>query len=37
MGFDPAGGAPDVLTKKVQAEVSKWVDVARQKNIKVEQ
>ena len=37
MGFDPAGGAPDVLAKKVQAEVGKWVDVARKKNIKVEQ
>jgi tripartite-type tricarboxylate transporter receptor subunit TctC len=37
MGFDPAGGAPDVLVKKVQNEVSKWVEVARQKNIKVEQ
>ena len=36
MGFDPAGGAPDVLAKKVQAEVGKWVDVARKKNIKVE-
>ena len=36
MGFDPAGGTPDVLVKKVQNEVSKWVDVARQKNIKVE-
>jgi tripartite-type tricarboxylate transporter receptor subunit TctC len=36
MGFDPAGGAPDVLAKKVQAEVDKWVAVAREKNIKVE-
>jgi tripartite-type tricarboxylate transporter receptor subunit TctC len=36
MGFDPAGGPPDVLTKKVKNEVSKWVDVARKKNIKVE-
>jgi tripartite-type tricarboxylate transporter receptor subunit TctC len=37
MGFDPAGGAPDVLTKKVQDEVSKWVDIAGKKNIKVQQ
>jgi tripartite-type tricarboxylate transporter receptor subunit TctC len=37
MGFDPAGGAPEVLAKKVQNEVSKWVDVASKKNIKVEQ
>ena len=36
MGFDPAGGAPDVLSKKVQNEVAKWVDVASKKNIKVE-
>ncbi len=36
MGFDPAGGPPEVLTKKVQNEVAKWVDVARKKNIKVE-
>lgn len=36
MGFDPAGGAPDVLTKKVQNEVSKWVDIASKKNIKVQ-
>ena len=37
MGFDAAGGSPDVLTKKVQNEVSKWVDVASKKNIKVDQ
>jgi tripartite-type tricarboxylate transporter receptor subunit TctC len=36
MGFDPAGGSPDVLSKKVQNEVSKWVEVASKKNIKVE-
>jgi len=35
MGFDPAGGAPDVLARKVQNEVSKWVEVAKQKNIKI--
>jgi tripartite-type tricarboxylate transporter receptor subunit TctC len=37
MGFDPAGGAPDVLTRQVQNEVSKWVDIAGKKNIKVQQ
>jgi tripartite-type tricarboxylate transporter receptor subunit TctC len=37
MGFDPAGGAPDVLSKKVQTEVAKWVDIATRKNIKVQQ
>jgi len=35
MGFDPAGGAPDVLAKKVRDEVAKWADIARQKNIRV--
>jgi tripartite-type tricarboxylate transporter receptor subunit TctC len=37
MGFDPAGGPPEVLTRKVQNEVSKWVDIAGKKNIKVQQ
>jgi len=36
MGFDPAGGAPDVLTKKVRDEIAKWTDIARQKNIRVQ-
>ena len=36
MGFDPAGGAPEVLTKKVQDEVGKWTDIARKKNIRVQ-
>jgi tripartite-type tricarboxylate transporter receptor subunit TctC len=36
MGFDPAGGTPDVLTKKVRDEVAKWTDIARQKNIRVQ-
>jgi tripartite-type tricarboxylate transporter receptor subunit TctC len=35
MGFDPAGGAPEVLAKKVRDEVAKWADIARQKNIRV--
>src|SRR5207249_204165 len=35
MGFDPAGGAPDVLMKKVRDEVAKWTDIARQKNIHI--
>ena len=35
MGFDPAGGAPDVLVKKVRDEVAKWTDIARQKNIHI--
>ena len=36
MGFDPAGGPPEVLVKKVQNEVAKWSDIARQKNIRVQ-
>jgi tripartite-type tricarboxylate transporter receptor subunit TctC len=36
MGFDPAGGAPEVLAKKVQDEVGKWTDIARKKNIRVQ-
>jgi tripartite-type tricarboxylate transporter receptor subunit TctC len=37
MGFDPAGGPPEVLSKKVSDEVAKWVDIAQKKNIRVEQ
>ena len=36
MGFDPAGGPPDVLVKKVRDELAKWSDIARQKNIRVQ-
>jgi tripartite-type tricarboxylate transporter receptor subunit TctC len=36
MGFDPAGGAPEVLSKKVRDEVAKWTDIARKKNIRVQ-
>ena len=36
MGFDPAGGTPEVLTKKVRDEVAKWTDIARQKNIRIQ-
>jgi tripartite-type tricarboxylate transporter receptor subunit TctC len=36
MGFDAAGGPPEVLAKKVQDEVGKWTDIARRKNIRVQ-
>ncbi|HEY3075850.1 MAG TPA: tripartite tricarboxylate transporter substrate binding protein [Burkholderiales bacterium] len=35
MGFDPAGGASDVLVRKVRDEVAKWTEIARQKNIHI--
>ncbi len=37
LGVDPAGGEPDVLAKQVESEVGKWVKVATEKNIKIEQ
>jgi len=36
MGFDPAGGSPEVLAKKVRDEISKWSGIAREKNIRIE-
>jgi tripartite-type tricarboxylate transporter receptor subunit TctC len=36
LGLDAAGGAPDVLAKTVQDEIRKWVDIARDKNIRIE-
>ncbi len=36
MGFDPAGGPSEVLVKKVRDEVAKWTDIARKKNIRVQ-
>jgi hypothetical protein len=36
LGVDPAGGAPEVLSKQVETEVAKWVKVATEKNIKIE-
>jgi len=37
LGIDAVGGAPDVLAAKVQAEIRKWADIVRAKNIRVEQ
>jgi len=36
LGLDAAGGAPDVLATTVQREIRKWVDIAREKSIRVE-
>ena len=36
MSFDPAGGPPEVLAKKVRDEISKWSGIAREKNIRIE-
>jgi tripartite-type tricarboxylate transporter receptor subunit TctC len=35
LSLDPGGGPPDVLARQVRAEIDKWVDVARKRNIKV--
>ena len=36
MSFDPAGGPPEVLAKKVRDEIAKWTAIARDKNIRIE-
>jgi tripartite-type tricarboxylate transporter receptor subunit TctC len=36
LGLDAAGGAPEVLAKTVQSEIRKWVDIAREKSIRVD-
>lgn len=36
LSLDVVGGPPDVLAKQVQNEISKWVDVARKRNIKLD-
>ena len=35
LSLDAGGGGPDVLARMVRAEIDKWVDVARGRNIKV--
>ena len=37
LGLEAVGGNPDVLARKVQAELQKWTDIVRDKNIRVEQ
>jgi tripartite-type tricarboxylate transporter receptor subunit TctC len=35
LSIDPGGGRPDVLAKQVRAEIDKWVDIARKRNIRI--
>jgi len=35
LSLDPGGGSPDVLAKQVHAEIDKWVDIARKRNIRI--
>ncbi len=37
LGLEAIGGNPDVLARKVQAELQKWTDIVRDKNIRVDQ
>lgn len=37
LGLEAIGGNPDVLARKVQAELRKWTDIVRDKNIRVDQ
>jgi len=35
LSLDPGGGGPDILAKQVRAEIDKWVDIARKRNIRI--
>jgi len=35
LSLDPGGGSPEVLANQVRAEIDKWVEIARKRNIKV--
>jgi tripartite-type tricarboxylate transporter receptor subunit TctC len=37
LGIEPAGGGPEILAKKVQAEMHKWAGIVREKNIRIDQ
>ncbi|HTO47004.1 MAG TPA: tripartite tricarboxylate transporter substrate binding protein [Burkholderiales bacterium] len=37
LSLDSGGGAPDVLGKVVQSEIDKWADVARRRNIRLDE
>lgn len=37
LGFEPVGGAPDVLATRVKTEMKKWADLVREKNIHIDQ
>jgi tripartite-type tricarboxylate transporter receptor subunit TctC len=36
LGMEAAGGAPEVLAKKVEAEMRKWANIVREKNIRID-
>jgi len=36
LGVDPAGGAPEMLSMTVENEIRKWVNIAKEKDIKIE-
>jgi tripartite-type tricarboxylate transporter receptor subunit TctC len=35
LSLDAGGGSSDVLAKQVRAEIDKWVEIARKRNIKI--
>jgi tripartite-type tricarboxylate transporter receptor subunit TctC len=35
ISFDAGGGSPDVLARQVRAEIDKWVDIAKKRNIRI--
>ena len=37
LGIEPVGGSPQVLTDRVDAEMHKWADIVRAKNIHLDQ
>ena len=36
LGYEALGGTPDVLAQREDAEIKKWADLVREKNIHVE-
>jgi len=37
LGFETVGGTPEVLATRVKTEMAKWVELVREKNIRIEQ
>jgi len=37
IGIEPAGGSPQMLANRVQAEMQKWAAIVRAKNIHLDQ
>jgi tripartite-type tricarboxylate transporter receptor subunit TctC len=35
LSLDPGGGSPDVLARQVRAEIDKWAEIARKRNIRI--